>query len=84
MYAEAGVPDLWAAVRNLSGNLDRLRRLHLPLNNKANSILTQHNDIAKAIGAGDRAAAQDAVRAHLSGTLSQLELLRDKFPSYVQ
>lgn len=84
MYADAGVSDLWTTVRNLSGNLDRLRRLHLPLNNKANSIFTQHNDIAKAIGAGDQAAAQEAVRAHLSGTLSQLELLRDKFPSYVQ
>jgi DNA-binding GntR family transcriptional regulator len=83
MYAAADVPELWTTVRNLSGNLDRLRRLHLPLNNKAHSILTQHRDIAKAIGAGDQAAAQAAVRAHVSGTLSELKTLRDKYPDYV-
>jgi DNA-binding GntR family transcriptional regulator len=83
MYAAAGVPDLWATVRNLSGNLDRLRRLHLPLNNKAHSIIAQHSNIAKAVGAGDQDAAQSAVRAHLSGTLSELNTLRSKYPGYV-
>jgi DNA-binding GntR family transcriptional regulator len=83
MYAAAQMPDLWAIVRNLSGNLDRLRRLHLPLNNKAQSILEQHGEIARAIGAGDAAAAQAAIRSHLSGTLSELDALRDKYPEYV-
>jgi DNA-binding GntR family transcriptional regulator len=83
LYAAAEVPDLWTTVRNLSGNLDRLRRLHLPLNNKARSILAQHGDIAKAIGAGDQRAAQDAVRSHLSGTLSELKVLRSKYPDFV-
>lgn len=83
MYAAAGVPDLWTTVRNLSGNLDRLRRLHLPLNNKAHSIITQHSNIAKTIGSGDQDAAQAAVRAHLSGTLSELNTLRSKYPDYV-
>jgi DNA-binding GntR family transcriptional regulator len=77
------MPDLWNVVRNLSGNLDRLRRLHLPLNNKARSILAEHGAIIRAIGAGDPVAAQAAVRAHLSGTLSELRVLRDKYPDYV-
>jgi len=83
MYAMADMGDLWQVVRNLSGNLDRLRRLHLPLNNKAQSILDQHAEIALAIGRGDAGAAQAAVRAHLSGTLSQLNALRDNYPEYV-
>jgi DNA-binding GntR family transcriptional regulator len=83
LYSAADMPDLWNVVRNLSGNLDRLRRLHLPLNNKARSILAEHGAIIRAIGAGDPVAAQAAVRAHLSGTLSELRVLRDKYPDYV-
>jgi DNA-binding GntR family transcriptional regulator len=83
MYQAAQLPDLWTVVRNLSGNLDRLRRLHLPLNNKAHSIVDQHGEIARSIGLGDPARAQAAVRSHLSGTLSELDTLRDKYPDYV-
>ena len=83
LYGAADMADLWTVIRNLSGNLDRLRRLHLPLNNKAQSIIAEHDAIARAIGAGDQAAAQAAVRAHLSGTLSELRVLRDKYPDYV-
>jgi DNA-binding GntR family transcriptional regulator len=83
MYLAAQMPDLWTVVRNLSGNLDRLRRLHLPLNNKAHSIMAQHSEIARAIGLGDAARAQAAIRSHLSGTLSELETLRNKYPDYV-
>jgi DNA-binding GntR family transcriptional regulator len=83
MYAAAQVAELWTAVRHLSGNLDRLRRLHLPLNNKAQSIIAEHAEIARAIGLGDPARAQAAVRTHLSGTLSELNALRDKYPDYV-
>jgi DNA-binding GntR family transcriptional regulator len=83
LYLAAQTADLWNVMRNLSGNLDRLRRLHLPLNNKAQSILDQHTDIAHAIGQGDAAGAQASVRQHLSGTWSQLNALRDKYPDYV-
>src|SRR5437764_3677967 len=83
MYEEAGLPDLWALNRSLSGNLDRLRRLHLPLNGKAQSILQQHGGIARAIVQGDAAGAQKMVRDHLSGTLQALEVLRERFPDLV-
>jgi DNA-binding GntR family transcriptional regulator len=83
MYASAGVLELWTVVRNLSGNLDRLRRMHLPLNNKAQSIVSQHAEIARSIGLGDHERAQAAIRTHLSGTLSELDALRVKYPDYV-
>jgi DNA-binding GntR family transcriptional regulator len=83
MYNAARMPDLWTVVRGLSGNLDRLRRLHLPLNNKAHSIMAQHTEITLAIGLGDAARAHAALRDHLSGTLSELGTLRDKYPEYV-
>ncbi|MFS2216412.1 GntR family transcriptional regulator [Telluria sp. Tellsp104] len=80
MYEASELPDLWATMRRCSGNLDRLRRLHLPLNGKARSILQQHGQIARCIGLGDAAGAQRAVRQHLSGTLQALDVLRARFP----
>lgn len=80
LYHAAAVPDLWSMMRSRSGNLDRLRRLHLPLNGKAQSILAEHAAIADAIGRGDAAAAQQMVRVHLSGTLSAIDALRTRYP----
>jgi DNA-binding GntR family transcriptional regulator len=80
MYDASELPDLWSMMRRCSGNLDRLRRLHLPLNGKALSILQQHGQIARCIGQGDAAGAQRAVRQHLSGTLHALDVLRARFP----
>ena len=83
LYEEAGLPDLWATMRKNSGNLDRLRRLHLPLIGKAKSILAEHTRIARCIGRGDGAGAQAQVRTHLSGTLNALEALRKQFPGMI-
>lgn len=81
MYEAAALPDLWAMMRSASGNLDRLRRMHLPLSRKAESILDQHTQIARCIGAGDAAGAQQLVRVHLSGTLNALDALRERYPA---
>ncbi|MET0320192.1 MAG: GntR family transcriptional regulator [Duganella sp.] len=83
LYAAADLGDLWHLVRRLSGNLDRLRRLHLPLNSKARRILDDHAAIAEAITAGKSDAARNAVRSHLSGTLSEIDALREKYPDFV-
>ena len=83
LYMAADVADLWQLVRRLSGNLDRLRRLHLPLNSKAQRILDDHSEIADAIAAGNSEQARNAVRRHLSGTLSELDALREKYPDFV-
>jgi DNA-binding GntR family transcriptional regulator len=83
LYEAAQLEQLWTVMRSSSGNLDRLRRLHLPLNGKAQSILDEHAAIARAIGAGDPESAQQYVRQHLSGTLSEIEELRLKYPSFM-
>ncbi|HEX8605792.1 MAG TPA: FCD domain-containing protein, partial [Pseudoduganella sp.] len=83
MYEAASLTGLWHRLRDGSGNLDRLRRLHLPLNGKARSILEQHTEIARAIGDGDADRAQSWVREHLCGTLSELDALRERYPDFV-
>jgi len=83
LYAAADMAALVELVGRVSGHVDRLRRLHLPTAGKTASILRDHRAIVEAIAAGDAAAAQEALRAHLSGTLSAIEEIREQFPDYV-
>lgn len=78
MYMAAGVPELFDLVRRRSGHVDRLRLLHLPTAGKAQAVLRDHAAIVDAIEAGDAVGAQQAVRQHLSGTLSQVDEIRQR------
>ena len=83
MYVAAGVPDLYDLVRQRSGHVDRLRRLHLPTVGKARAVVRDHKRIVDAIASGDPEAARERVREHLSGTLGQAEQIRAAHPDYV-
>lgn len=83
MYEAAGVPDLWHTVRRHSVHIDRLRRLHLPAPGKAQAIVADHLRIVNAIGRGNPEAAERRVREHLSGTLSRVDDIRARYPSFV-
>jgi DNA-binding GntR family transcriptional regulator len=83
LYAAAGKQDLWALVRSRSGHIDRLRRLHLPSPGKAQDIVRHHRLIARSIGAGEPDDAQKHLRAHLSGTLRDLDRIRARYPEYL-
>jgi len=84
LYEAAAVPDLFALVRRQSGHLDRLRRLHLPVPGKANAVLRDHTAIIDAIADGDSAAAEAALRHHLTGTLANVEDIRARFRDYLR
>jgi GntR family transcriptional regulator, rspAB operon transcriptional repressor len=83
MYEAAGVEPLWHVARRLSGNLDRLRNLHVPMPGKAANIIVQHQNILDAIAKGDVAEAEQAVRAHLAGTLNHIDVIRTQFASFL-
>ncbi|SAL24078.1 GntR family transcriptional regulator [Caballeronia arvi] len=83
MYEAAGVPQLWDLVRRLSGHIDRLRRLHLPVEGKTMAVVRDHTEIVDAIEKGDIEAADAALRKHLSGTLSQVDEIRTRHPTFV-
>jgi DNA-binding GntR family transcriptional regulator len=84
LFEAANVPELWTLVRAQSGHLDRLRRLHLPTPGKVDSILSEHAAIVDAVAAGDGKAAQDGMRRHLAGTVSNVEEIRKAFPHYMR
>ena len=83
MYNAGEVPGLWDLVAKASGHVDRLRRLHLPTAGKTESILRDHRAIVRGIEAQDPAAAQAAVRRHLSGTLSAVDEICRQYPAFV-
>ncbi|MCK1733156.1 GntR family transcriptional regulator [Bradyrhizobium sp. 138] len=83
LYTAAGKQDLWTLVRSRSGHSDRLRRLHLPSPGKAQNIVRHHKLITRAIEAADAEAAQQHLRKHLSGTLSELDRIRSDYPEYL-
>lgn len=82
MYEAAQVPDLWALVRRHSGHIDRLRRLHLPVEGKAKQIVDDHTAIVDAIAAGQPDLAQRQLRDHLSRSLAFSSEMRTRFPTY--
>lgn len=82
MMAAAGQPGLHALLRSRSGHLNRVRRLDLPNEGKIRRILDGHRAIIAAIEAKDEATALAAIRDHLSQTVSRVEALRAKHPSY--
>ncbi|MGV7219287.1 GntR family transcriptional regulator [Bradyrhizobium sp. UFLA05-112] len=83
LYTAAGKQELWTLVRSRSGHIDRLRRLHLPSPGKAQNIVRHHRLITRAIEAGDAVTAQQHLRTHLSGTLSELDRIRARYPEYL-
>ena len=83
MYLAAGVGPLHDLVRQRSGHVDRLRRLNLPAEGKAQAIVRDHRAIVAALAARDAAAAEAALRQHLSGTLSFVEDIRQRYPELV-
>lgn len=82
MIEAAGAPDLFTLVRQRSGHIDRIRRLHLPVAGKMQQIVRDHGLIVKALAAGDAAKAQAHVRDHLSRSLAYSPALREKHPAY--
>jgi DNA-binding GntR family transcriptional regulator len=83
MFAAARAETLWHWMRRQSGQLDRLRHLHLPIKGKAENVLADHASIVAAIADGDPKGAQRSVRKHLSGTLTQLDTIRAEHPDWL-
>lgn len=83
MISAAGVADLADLIHRHSGQVDRLRLLHLPAQGKMQAILADHTRLVEAIAARDATAARQALRAHLSGTLNVADAIRQRHPGYI-
>lgn len=84
LYEHADILDLWTNVRKQSVHLDRLRRLHLPMPGKMQTVLADHQAIVDAIQSANPEEATAALRRHLSGTLSITDMIHERFPEYIR
>jgi DNA-binding GntR family transcriptional regulator len=82
-YTPADRQGIWTLVRSRSGNIDRLRRINLPSAGKAQDILKHHRSIVRAIEDRDPDEARKQLRAHLSGTLRDVDKIRARYPEYL-
>jgi DNA-binding GntR family transcriptional regulator len=82
LFAATGRERLWDLVVQRSGNVDRLRNLHLPTPGKAAQILADHVAHLDALVAGDCAQAQAVLRRHLTGTLRAVGEIRAAHPQF--
>lgn len=83
MYEAAGYAELWPLIRQRSGHVDRLRRLHLPTRGKGQDILRDHQAIVDAVARREPEAAAAALRSHLAGTLTFVDEVRQRHPGWV-
>lgn len=82
LYRLAGVDGLWPLVNARRSHIDRLRHLDLPSQGKLETVLRDHGAILAALGDGNAAEAEAAIRAHLAGTLGRAAELKARFPAY--
>ncbi len=75
-----GCEYAWRVVEEVKAQMDRVRYLSLPHATPLERLIEQHEAIAAAVEARDPAAAEAAVRLHLSEILTSLPLLEQGFP----
>lgn len=82
LFEAVGVEEIHRMIVRRQGHLARCQRLELPFSGKMVSIVEAHQAVLDAIGQGDPQAAAEAMRRHLTGTITRLEGLREAHPDY--
>jgi DNA-binding GntR family transcriptional regulator len=78
----AGHPGIWTLIQQVKVQVDRYRRLTLPVPGRMARVLQEHTAIVKAIEARDPARAVAAMAAHLDGLSASIADVRDLNPEY--
>lgn len=77
----AGKSKAWHIVVEMKAQMDRVRFLssmHFPVDR----LITQHRDVVEAIAAADPIRADQAMRNHLQGILTDLPIIKQEKPEY--
>lgn len=65
----SGHPGIWRVVRSAKIQLDRYRRLTLPVPGRMKHLIAEHRAVCEAVKAGDPERARQAMRKHLDAVL---------------
>ncbi len=80
--AIADRPGIWTIVKQVKVQIDRTRRLTLPVPGRMIQVVAEHRQVRDAIAAADAASAQTAMARHLNVVIPDLARLRGQYPAY--
>ncbi|MBX5159335.1 GntR family transcriptional regulator [Rhizobium sp. NZLR1b] len=78
----AGYPGIWAILKTVKVQIDRARRLTLPVLGRMDTVVHEHMIIRDALAAHDATAARHAMIHHLSAVIPDVDELRSRYPDY--
>jgi GntR family transcriptional regulator, rspAB operon transcriptional repressor len=80
----AGHPGIWQLIEQVKVQVDRFRRLTLPVPGRMGRVVDEHAAVVAAIAAGNADQAVAAMVAHLDGLSASIEDVRDINPNYFE
>jgi DNA-binding GntR family transcriptional regulator len=80
--AAAGHPGIWRFIEQVKIQVDRYRRLTLPVPGRMGRVLDEHKQVLAAIAAHDPDGAAAAMAAHLEALRASIGDVRDLNPDY--
>ncbi|WP_142850224.1 GntR family transcriptional regulator [Telmatospirillum sp. J64-1] len=78
----AGLPGLWGVAQQVKVQVDRYRRLTLPVLGRIKVVIAEHEAILEAVASHDPERAVQALNVHLDDLQGTIEEARDKHPLY--
>ena len=80
--AAAGYPGIWTLIQQVKLQVDRYRRLTLPVPGRMAQVVKEYKPILAAVTAHDSVRAAAAMAAHLDGLRASIGDVRDLNPNY--
>ena len=80
--AAAGYPGIWTLIQQVKLQVDRYRRLTLPVPGRMAQVVKEHKPILAAIAAHDSVRAAAAMAHHLDGLRTSIGDVRELNPNY--
>jgi len=78
----AGYPGIWTILKSVKVQIDRARRITLPILGRMDKVIQEHVVIRDAIAAHDVDSAKEAILHHLNAVIPDVAELRLKHPNY--
>lgn len=78
----AGYPGIWTILKSVKIQIDRARRLTLPVLGRMEKVIQEHLVIRDAVAAHDVEGARAAMLHHLSAVIPDIAELRVQYPDY--
>lgn len=78
----SGYPGIWQHLKSVKIQIDRARRMTVPVLGRIDQVLREHKIIRDAIAANDAPEAAKAMRHHLSAVRPDIDELRKSHPDF--